>query len=58
MEGYVGEQEKSPEGQNNEWKYLPSGNGRWGVPLDSLKDLGCKSLSGLNEGNLSQNTQQ
>jgi hypothetical protein len=46
-------QERSPEGQENEWKYVTSG----GEPLESPRDLGGKRLSGLNGGDLSQNAQ-
>ena len=47
----VGEQERRPEGQENEWKYATPGGGRWGGdPLESPRDLGGESLSGLNGG--------
>ena len=42
-----GRQERSPEGQQNEWKYATSGGRRWGDSLESSRDLGGVRLSGL-----------
>ena len=37
-------QEKSPEGQKNEWKYVASGGEGWETPT---RDQGDKRFSGL-----------
>jgi hypothetical protein len=42
-----GRQERSPEGQQNEWKYATSGGGRWVDTLECTRDLGGKRSSGL-----------
>jgi hypothetical protein len=43
----LGRQERSPEGQQNEWKYATWGWGRWEDPLESTGDLEGERLSGL-----------
>ena len=50
---YAG-QERSPEGQQNEWKYatLGWGFGVQGECLESSRDLKCERLPGLNGGDL------
>jgi hypothetical protein len=45
---YGGVQERSPKGQQNEWKYVASEDGRWEDTLESARDLGDERLSGLN----------
>jgi hypothetical protein len=46
-----GEQEKSPEDQQNEWKQATFG--RWeGNLLECTRDLGCEQLSGFKGGTL------
>ena len=48
-------QERSPECQENGWKYAAAvGLGRWWwETLESLRNLGCKRFPGLNGGDLS-----
>jgi hypothetical protein len=41
-------QERSSEGQKNEWKYAPSEGKRWGDPLDKSRDLEVDRPSELN----------
>jgi len=53
----VGGQEKSPEGQQNEWKYATFRGGRWGNHLESSRDMGSERLSGFNRGILSHNAE-
>ena len=45
----VGRQERSPEGQQSEWKYatLGAGGRKWGDSPESTRDLGSERLSGL-----------
>jgi hypothetical protein len=45
-------QERSPKGQENEWKYAAEGHVGGGRHLESLRDLGCERLPGLNGRNL------
>jgi hypothetical protein len=52
-----GRQERSQEGQENEWKHAAE-RGGGGDHLDSLRDLGYERLPELNEDDLSQNAQQ
>jgi hypothetical protein len=40
-------QERSPGGQNNEWKYTTLGDERWGNPIEITRELGGKRLLGL-----------
>ena len=54
----MGEQESSPEGHQNEQNYAASGGGRLGDLLENTRDQGGERLSGLNEGDLSQNALQ
>jgi hypothetical protein len=54
----VGRQERTPESQQNEWKYAASESGRCGDPLESTRDLGSERLSGLNEHDLRRNAYQ
>ena len=42
-----GTQERSPEGQQNEWKQAALGGGRWEDPLECTRDLGSERLSEL-----------
>lgn len=51
--------QRSPEGQENEWKYIAAmgRDGEWEEPLECSRDLGCKRHPGINVGYLSQNTQ-
>jgi hypothetical protein len=56
--GAEGGQKRSPEGQENEWKYVASGARRWGDPLESTRGPRVDRLSGLNGGDLSQNAQK
>jgi hypothetical protein len=55
--GGKGGQERSPDGQENEWKYAASGGGRLEDPLGSTRDLADEILSGLSVGDFNQNTQ-
>jgi hypothetical protein len=54
-EGEKGGQERSPEGQEKEWKQAALGNGRQGDPLESTRDPGGETLSGLIRSDLNQN---
>jgi hypothetical protein len=45
--GWGGRQDRSPEGQQNEWKQATSGSRRWGNPPESTSDLEGERLSGL-----------
>jgi hypothetical protein len=50
---YGRRQERSPEGQENEWKYAAlRGRGR-GDPLERPRDMGYEWLPGLNGDDLS-----
>ena len=49
-----GEQERSPESQENEWKYAALEGGKWGDLLESTRNLGGKRISGLSGSDLSQ----
>lgn len=51
-----GEQERSPEVQENECKYAASGV--WEGEGPSIRSPGDERLSGLNGGDLSENVQQ
>jgi hypothetical protein len=42
---------RSPEGQQNKWKYAALGVG-WGDTLESTRDLGGERLAGLNGSDL------
>ena len=43
---YSRREDRSPEGQQNEWKYAASGVGRLGDPLESTRDLEGEKPSG------------
>jgi hypothetical protein len=47
---YLSKQERSPEHQDNEWKYAALGEGEWNKPLESSRYLACERLPGLNWG--------
>ena len=49
----VGEQERSPEGQQKESKLATSGGRRWGDSPECTRDLGGERLSGLKGRDLS-----
>ena len=58
---YGERQDRGPEGQEHEWKYVATKVGLgvgWGESLGSLRDLGWGRLLGLSVGDLSQNAQQ
>ena len=48
----AGRQERSPEGQQNEWKYATLGGGRWRDPSKCTRDLVGKRFSALKETGL------
>jgi hypothetical protein len=50
---YGRRQERSPEGQENEWKHVTVGFGGQAKPLENPRDLGCERLSGLRGDDLS-----
>ena len=54
MEG----QERSPEGQQNEWKYAVSEGRRWEDPIVCTRTLRGERLSGLNGDDLRRNAKQ
>ena len=53
-----GRQERSPEGQENEYKYLVVWRGEWEEPLLNPRQHGCGRLSGPNEDDIRRNAQQ
>jgi hypothetical protein len=55
---YGGRQDRSPEGQENEWKYAIVRGGGMGVFLKSPRELGWGRLPGLNVGDLGHSIQQ
>jgi hypothetical protein len=55
---YVGRQERSPEVQENKWKYIAAGSRLWGNPLESPRDPGWGRPTGLNMADFSWNAQQ
>ena len=53
MISYGQGQERSPEGQQNEWEYAALENYRTGDPLQNTRDLGGKRLSRFKASDLS-----
>jgi hypothetical protein len=51
-------QERSPEGQENEWKWAALETWNWGEPLESTRELGGEILSGIIGGDIRENVQQ
>ena len=45
---YGSRHERSPEGQENEWKYAEVGVRKQGESLEIPRELGCERLPGLN----------
>jgi hypothetical protein len=43
-------EERSPEGQQSEWKYQSCGDRRWGDLLECISDLSDERLSGFLRG--------
>jgi hypothetical protein len=53
-----GRQERSPRGQENEWKYAAVWGIGLGEPLECPRLLNCERIPGLNGVEFSQNAQQ